>query len=470
MQENQNNKTAEPFWLLFTAIVVFGLFSFVKTDFSIGSFQAKPINILSDLQRKVSLTEKAPLSPVLNGKRMAARNVFMAPALSANNISEFGTDTSGGLINFFLALEQLKTGKKKQVRVAYFGDSMIEGDLITQDLRKALQDTFGGYGVGFMPVTSIVAGFRTSIIHSFSKNWTDYNLSTPSASGHAPGISGHTFIPVYTGAAIDSLNPESSGASWVKYTASKFERLNKFYNVRLFYGKPEGDQYVNFNGTSVKLDGPYQVNEIYLNKDNPIQSFTATFSSSAPLDVYGFSMDSETGIFVDNYSFRGNSGLPLGSFSQNIMNGLHSYLGYDLIILHYGVNVVNSKLKDYNWYTLGMSGVVEKIRKSFPGASVLIISTGDKGYRKEGKMTTDPAVPFLVDAQRKLAEKTGSAFWSLFDAMGGHESMIKWVEGDTAYANKDYTHFNHRGARRVGKMLYKEIINEYNRYKKSSES
>jgi hypothetical protein len=30
---------------------------------------------------------------------------------------------------------------------------MIEGDLLTQTLRKLLQKEFGGYGVGFFPFT-----------------------------------------------------------------------------------------------------------------------------------------------------------------------------------------------------------------------------------------------------------------------------------------------------------------------------
>ncbi len=41
-------------------------------------------------------------------------------------------------------LHQLKTTKKGKIRIAYFGDSMIEGDLLTQTLRKLLQKEFGG--------------------------------------------------------------------------------------------------------------------------------------------------------------------------------------------------------------------------------------------------------------------------------------------------------------------------------------
>jgi hypothetical protein len=57
------------------------------------------------------------------------------------------------LAKFAEKLHQLKTTKKGKIRIAYFGDSMIEGDLLTQTLRKLLQKEFGGYGVGFFPFT-----------------------------------------------------------------------------------------------------------------------------------------------------------------------------------------------------------------------------------------------------------------------------------------------------------------------------
>ena len=66
-----------------------------------------------------------------------------------------------------------------------------------------------------------------------------------------------------------------------------------------------------------------------------------------------------------------------------------------------------------------------------------------------------------------MAKDNELAFWSLYDAMGGYGSMVKWVEGDTVYAKKDYAHFNHRGASRVGKMLFEKLLSEYKDYYKS---
>jgi hypothetical protein len=93
---------------------------------------------------------------------------------------------------------------------------------------------------------------------------------------------------------------------------------------------------------------------------------------------------------------------------------------------------------------------------------------GDKSYRKDGVYQTDPSVPILVKAQKRMAEENKLAFWSLYDAMGGSGSMVKWVEGDTAFANRDYTHFNFKGAHKVGKLLFSKLMTEYSDFNKKN--
>lgn len=475
MSPENENRVHEPFLLLLATVIVLTAFSFVRTGFKIGDYTTKPVHFLSEVASSKEAVDVPHIKPVLSGQKKKVKNLFIdgdrknyqITEFMKSAVTEYPQDSLGGLVHFLLALDQLKAGKKKTVRIAYFGDSMIEGDLITQDLRKMLQDTFGGYGVGFMPVTSIVAGFRISITHSFSKNWQDFNLNEKIT--HPVGLSGHTFIPAYTGSPVDSAGAEAAGASWVKFTAAHTARLDAFHNVRLFYGAADGDHYVTVNGKTYPLAGKNPVNQLTLNQGAPIKSFSASFSCSGPMDVYGFSMDSDSGIFVDNFSLRGNSGLPLVSIPYNLLNGIDQYLGYDLVIFQYGANVASTKTRKYDWYEKGMTNVVQHFQQAFPGASMMIISTGDKGYRKDGQLTTDPTIPFLVQAQRNVAEKTGSAFWSLYDAMGGYESMVtKWTGGDTVYANKDYTHFNFRGAKRVGNMLFNVLMSEYKMYKKSA--
>ena len=43
--------------------------------------------------------------------------------------------------------------------------------------------------------------------------------------------------------------------------------------------------------------------------------------------------------------------------------------------------------------------------------------------------------------------------------------MVKWVDEAPAKANKDYTHFNQRGAKAIGNLLYNQLNKGYEQYK-----
>lgn len=459
------NKLREPFLLLASVTILLSVLSFLRTTLKTGNFFTKEINLFSDVEARPII-----FSPIIHFnflKTIVPKNDTITKRIDAGGLAEieaFGNHTSDGLSHFFKALDEL-TKKKRKVRIAYFGDSMIEGDLITQDFRTLLQKKFGGSGVGYMPITSIVAGFRQTVLHSFSKNWQTNTLLDPSSSNYKLGMSGYVFTP----AALNKGDSINKNDCWVKYTAVNKERLNKFYTIKLYYGSSNNDNYLIYNNKKIPLTGTNQVNEIVLN-EYPVQSIHAAFSCTSPVNIFGVSIESDSGIFVDNFSFRGNSGMPLTKIPSAILRNLDYLLHYDLIVLHYGVNVLSHNETDYSWYERGMINVVNHLKNNFQNTSILIISAGDKSYRENGKYMTEPAVPMVVATQRNVAEKTNASFWNLYQAMGGENSMIKWVEGDTVLANKDYTHFNYKGAQKVAKLLHDQLMNSYNKYKKRNAS
>ena len=459
---NEKNRNSQPFIMVFCfTVILIGLSQF-PTETNLFGYQTKKIAPLSD----IALSDEAknvPLPHAIVNKAVKAKDsaAIALREIDPTNIVDYKKDSVTTLAYFFKALNELKKHKRK-VRIAYFGDSMIEGDLITQDVRGCLQDAFGGEGVGYVPITSIVAGFRTSIIHSY-EGWTTYNLLDESTKGHLLGISGYGFVP-----AVEKdmdLNSDKS-STWVKYTAVKGKHENKFYETKLLYGKSNDENYVVINGRHYKLNENKNVNQLVINNGAGCQCINALFHCKTPVDIYGFSMESDSGVFVDNFSFRGNSGMPITKVTQSVYSGTNDCLNYDLIILEYGLNVVNPRVTDFSWYVHGMTNTIKHIQASFPNSSILLISVGDKSYRKGREYETDPSVPILVAAQNKIAEKNNLAFWSLYDAMGGTGAMVKWVEGDTVLANKDYTHFNFKGAHKVGKLLFNRLMSEYSDYNK----
>jgi lysophospholipase L1-like esterase len=357
-------------------------------------------------------------------------------------------------------LLELETKKQGKVRIAYFGDSMTDGDMIVKDLRSSLQARFGGEGVGFVNITSESAPSRSTITHQFSDNWRTQSYLNVKHPRKPFGINGHVFFVKH-----DTVNP-----IWVKYRASNLRNLSQLNNPTLFYGKSgntKAKAQIIIGGDTLtkKLNPAGNLNTLRI-AEGSVKSFKANFVAADSIPFYGFNFDDGKGVHVDNFSNRGNSGLPIANFDTNLMRAFNDKLGYDLIVLQYGTNVLNYGSLNYSWYEKRMAKVVAHLRECFPGVAILIVSTADKSTKYGLEMKTDSAVVPLSQAQKRYAVKTQSAYVNLYTLMGGDGSMVKWVEEAPANANKDYTHFNFRGSKKISDLIYHQINEGYLKYKK----
>lgn len=456
---SSENKNPYPLVIITATLVCLIGLSFVSDTFSFNGHTFRKLDILADVKTnepddaEVSPAEAdAPVLVETKGDSGQTIKKLFTPRnyLTYDGLVDYGpllpADSAAGIEHFMTALHELQTGKRKKVRIAYFGDSMIEGDLVTQDLRDKLQALFGGNGVGFVPATSVVASFRTSIGHTFSGNWTDYHYKNDPPASVALGISGHTFMP--------------GEQSWIRYTPVHRTHLDHFEQVSILYGPAGGNLVVN--DKTYQLTGHDAINALTLEADTTRNDITLRFNDDSQLPVFGAAFESPEGVFVDNFSFRGISGIELAKVQRKMWEEVQQVRPYDLVVLHYGANVLfRPELTDYDWYEKPMSKVADSLRNMLPNTSILMIGCADKSYLKNGEYITAPGVKALLGAQHKIARKYGFAYFNLFRAMGGEGSMVKWVQSDTALANKDYTHFNFRGASKIGELLYKAIMDEY---------
>ena len=361
------------------------------------------------------------------------------------------------LISFYEKLYQLEKNPQSKVRIAYYGDSMTDGDLIVQDIRMNYQERFGGNGVGFVSIISESSASRGSVKTLFSKNWKTQSYLNVKRPISPFGVNGHVFF------ANDKAN-----TTWVQYEAGRNKFSTTLDNPTLFYGKSSKKGNVTFvigKDTLRKNLVPNNLVNTLKVTSGSIKAFKANFTQSDSIPIYGFNFDNGSGVHVDNFSQRGNSGLPISMFNASVMQAFNNNLKYDLIVLHYGTNVLNYGTKNYSWYQKGMKKTVNKIKESFPGVSILIVSTADKSTKYDLEMKTDSAVVPLMKAQKRYALETESGFVNLYTLMGGDGSMVKWTDESPVRANKDYTHFNQRGAKAIGNLLYNQLNKGYEQYK-----
>lgn len=449
------------FWAILLAALLAGLL-----DVLISGVRSEPSIVL------IALGWEEDELMIADGTTSTTDSTMMVPMYPlpsiADTFSVAPTDALAihPLAPFIQALEQLQqTGRS--VRIGYFGDSMIEGDLVTQSLRYDLQERFGGRGVGFVPITSQTYGFRRSIYHRFSGDWKDFNLLAPQAPDHEYGISGEYFL---------TKRADAAGSTWVRYKGRDlYPSTERFERVRLFYGRrkrnPEdvNQQFVwvstDYGKDTLALDQNSTVNEVLVCA-KPTEEVQLNFQIPRDLPVYGLSFESESGIFIDNFASRGNSGMNLVEIPAQTLQEFHKQLKYDLIVLQFGLNVVSTRRKNYDSYERGMERVVRHFQEHAPGAAILLVSCSDKSTRLRGRMQTDPSVPLVVAAQQRVADRTGVAFLNLFEGMGGANSMIQWVRDDLA--RKDYTHPNRKGAERVGDIVRDYLMDTYRQHQDST--
>lgn len=356
------------------------------------------------------------------------------------------------LDGFFKKLDSLKSEGTGEVRIAYYGDSMIEADLIVQKFRELLQTRYGGRGVGFVPMADVSSRARYSVKHRH-QGWTTKTFMRDGKS--LPyGINGGLYMITDTTASVN-------------FRRGGIRHTYRLYGPRVFYGTSGSSDTLVVETSSDSLSrkrllpANNLLNTLKLDRDNPkdfeLKFMTEISGDSLGIPYYGVDFSDGTGIHVDNFAMRGNSGLPLSHLSPGIMNAFQKKLGYDLIILQFGANVLSTKAKSFNWYSRRMTRVVSHLNTCFPDVPILVIGTADKSLKIEGRMRTDSTVVKLLHAQQKFAAQTRSGFISLFHLMGGINSMPRWAEHSPKMAVGDYTHFSPRGAQIIGRRLFNEL-------------
>lgn len=440
-----------------------------------------------------------------------------------NRVIQYPDNTQMALKNFFDALVQTEnTGKL--MHIIHYGDSQLEGDRISDYLRNKMQLIFGGYGPGVV-LPMDVSHSRVSVLQNESADWQKYAIygKTNKADQGKYGLGGSSYR--YTGngrrkigtdtviqkmyiktASLDSIKVPSgldtpkfamknvvveridsskyyydtlykpkyeviqNQQSWLKFNCAKnsFPRVRKFNQIKVLYSSTSAidvkvhldDSIRDINFPIAPVLGVKTLKPGFINK-----GISFSFAGGESPYFYGFVFEGDSGVQIDNFPMRGSSGTGFESINPSLLVAQYKALNAKLIILQYGINVVPNPQKNYDYYQRLFSAQLAAIKRAAPDMSVLVIGPSDMSTRIDGVYASYPNITLIRDAMQKAAFANNCAFWDLYAAMGGQNSMVSWVNDKPALAGKDFTHFTPKGAQYVGEMLYDALIKEYLRYK-----
>ena len=358
------------------------------------------------------------------------------------------------LYKFFKALKGIKTRK---IRIAHYGDSILLGDVISENLRQNFQIKFGGDGIGFLSIKPDDIRMKRTIRQTVTGDWKMGSITTGNRSHFPIGISG--------------LTTKATRNSTVKFRTTKFMRTSRsFKTVRIFYSNANSSSTIKYSFEkgkfiSKKLKPGPSIKQLVINAPHLEKSLDINFGSAAGTYFYGVSLETGNGIYVDNFSFKGGSGVTLTDIDEKTMKDFDKYLNYKLVIINFGINATTLPISSLIWYKNKMLKVVKHFKRAIPGASILLVSVGDKSIKINSRFVTDPKVLRLVKLQKEIATETKIAFWNLFEAMGGNNSMSRWVNAGPPLALRDFVHLTNLGGKIIADLITQALMKEYKKMK-----
>lgn len=478
------NYFSHTIWLTGMVLALLLALSFLPEGLELQGIPLRKMDILSDLRSReampgpdsVAIAFEADTLPpdtglvpqpdsllpdsaaIANGDALPAMRPMVDSSQFGYIIEDYTFDRKG-LSTFYAAVDSIRA-HARTVRVAFYGDSFVEGDILLGDLRDTLQTLWGGAGVGFVPLTSEVAQFKRTLKHQY-KGWIPHSIVKKDANTHPFGVNGFVYVPT----------PEAR----VHYEGADYFRNTRFWSqVRLFYTAEQPVTFYWQNGVGesrqVRVDGdPGHLKMWKWDLPNQtIRDIGFQFPDTPGLLLYGAALESGPGIYWDNFSLRGNSGGPLLRIQTDMMRQFDRYRHYDLVVVQLGLNAVTNGLTNINWYQAELDRTFKHLRKCFPGKPILIVSVGDRGGKVNGELATMRGVPAIAAMQRNLARKYGYLFYDLYRGMGGPGTMIRFAQQRPRLANLDYTHLTHDGGRVVGRQFADLFLREQNKYRKST--
>jgi len=348
-----------------------------------------------------------------------------------------------------------------QIRILYYGDSQIEYDRVTSYLRRSMRKDHGGTGPGlFLPVMPVT--YTKSFNVRTSPNWRRYNY----LSFKNGGINHNNLGPFMAFCRYLPDGQISSGnvKSWIRISPSVYSDSTEstYEFLRIFYRNTLDFVLINVRaGDNPVITDTLKISSEITEFACPVFSsdnILIDFSGRTSPDIYGISIESRTGVIVDNIPQRGSGGLEFTMVDQKNLRDSYRLLSPDLIMLQYGLNLATTIRNDYSYFEKGLSRQLKLLKEISPGTGIVVIGLTDMAYQEGEIIRSYPNIPKIINAQKRASAESGAVFWDAREAMGGRSSIIKWFGMNPPLAKKDYVHLTDEGADTLARMMISDLF------------
>ncbi|MEN2400413.1 LysM peptidoglycan-binding domain-containing protein [Flavobacterium sp. MC2016-06] len=416
------------------------------------------------------------------------------------------------LESFFQKLQQNESENNQKINIVHIGDSHIQSDLMTNEIRKKLQQQFGNAGRGFVFPYQLAKtnGSYNERFYS-NRSWESYRNIHP-VKNVPIGLSGIGLWRDNGGFAIELkvkdlaykfntiriITPQnqdmfdlatSSQTNLIQSTEKKVitHKIKKGEAISII-----ADKY-NISVADIKKANGLKSNNIRAGRTlkiptNETKEKTIKSSEFVPLNIesdsYSHYYNSDKALEkiylipnknASNYELNGlvlekdASGLIYSSIGVNgaKFSDYNKYplffeqlkaLHPDMLVFALGTNESYDHLESAN-YIKQLREFISNIKAQKIDAPIIIITPAPSLLRKKLNTYIDDYTKDILD----IAQKDGFAVWDLYDEFGG-TSGVRQLKAQ-GLIGPDYVHYSKKGYEKQGKLFSEALIKAYDNFK-----
>lgn len=386
--------------------------------------------------------------------------VIISPAFidrNKNHIIFNGADWSG-------LRKALANSETIPFNIVHIGDSHLQADIATGDVRNLLQYDYGNAGRGLI----------TPLKLSITNEPTDYSFTSTNSWSHAK-LMNRTW-PYAMGFTGVSISPGKLSSNFTVATSEK-EDINPFSSLIVFHG---GQFFVtsvaDADGKSLPFVATPSKDYTLIELTQDVTSAQVFFDSAGDLTIYGVNLlGNRPGLL---YHTIGNNGAAFSTYNRigNVGTGI-SHLDPNLVIVSLGTNDAFGRF-DAKTITSDIDKLISNIRSANPDAQFLLVTPMEcqkqvwstvkqkkkgRGKKRRSRKVCSYTVNTNVEKIRNLIMDYGKshniAVYDWYTVAGGDGASNKWLS-DGLYGH-DRVHHTRKGYHLQGELLYEALTDAF---------
>ncbi len=364
---------------------------------------------------------------------------------------------STSLASFFEKLYVHKQQSNQIISVLHIGDSHIQADFLTSEIRGLMQKEFGNAGRGLIFPGRV--GRTNEPMNIYSSTPSLWESKRIIFTDHALpiGIGAMTLKTVQPHAKISIRTINQNGLNYAFNKVTLFyQKDSSSFNMAL---RDSAQQDLAFAGSfiwnglpnALTVLLPYPVNTLEL-------QCLAPLPNQNQFTLFGLSLENQKpGVL---YHSVGGNGAKFRHYAvANQFFSQTSLLLPDLIVISLGTNeaieypYLDPQFEDH------LNKFSEKLKRHNPQTRFIFTTTADF-YKKRTRR--NPGIEMVRRKIIETCEKNGWAYWDLYEVAGGKHAADHWKKGKLLQS--DGVHFTKAGYTLQGSLFFAAIIKAYNEY------